>query len=152
MELGRPGSEASVAEALERPVVQVPVGGSISAGSVSASTAKPWFCDVIATWPVAGPATGWFAPRWPNFSLKVFAPSARPSSWWPRQIPKIGFAVGRASIVRIGAGERRRIAGPLERKMPSGRLEDLAAPARRREDRHAAGPACSRRTMLRFMP
>ena len=34
--------------------------------------------------------TGWFTPRWPNFILNVRPPSASPSSWCPRQIPKIG--------------------------------------------------------------
>ncbi|KFC52917.1 hypothetical protein GY12_15560 [Micrococcus luteus] len=34
-----------------------------------ASTAKPWFWEVMATRPVALSSTGWFGPRWPNFSL-----------------------------------------------------------------------------------
>ena len=34
--------------------------------------------------------TGWFWPRFPNWSLVVFAPTASPASWFPRQMPKMG--------------------------------------------------------------
>ena len=58
-----------------------------SAGSPGA-TAKPWFCAVTSTRFVPVTRTGWFAPRWPNGSLNVSRPSASPTSWWPRQMPK----------------------------------------------------------------
>jgi hypothetical protein len=34
--------------------------------------------------------TGWLAPRWPNFSLNVSPPIARPRIWCPRQMPNTG--------------------------------------------------------------
>ena len=37
--------------------------------SERSSTAKPWFWEVMSTLPVRRSCTGWFAPRWPNFSL-----------------------------------------------------------------------------------
>ena len=61
-----------------------------SGGSVSARTAKLWFCEVICTLPVASSFTGWLHPWCPNASLHVFAPQARASSWWPRQMPMTG--------------------------------------------------------------
>src|SRR5205823_3644908 len=33
------------------------------------STAKPWFCEVRSILSPMTSRTGWFAPRWPNFSL-----------------------------------------------------------------------------------
>ena len=59
-------------------------------GSVSASTAKPWFWLVMLTRPLARSFTGWLAPWWPNFILKVLAPEASAMIWWPRQMPKVG--------------------------------------------------------------
>ena len=59
-------------------------------GSVSGSTAKPWFWLVMSTWPPSKSLTGWLAPWWPNFILSVRAPEARPMIWWPRQMPKVG--------------------------------------------------------------
>ena len=47
-----------------------------AARSESASAAKPWFCEVISTLPVASFRTGWLQPRWPNFSLYVRPPRA----------------------------------------------------------------------------
>src|SRR3989304_497778 len=63
------------------------------------------------TRPLRRSLTGWLAPRWPNFSLKVRAPSARPRIWCPRQIPKIGTrpprprtAAPAVPVVRARAG------------------------------------------------
>src|SRR5712692_5994002 len=67
---------------------------------VSPRTAKPWFCDVISTCPVCTSRTGWLPPRWPYGSFTVSPPRASPSSWWPRQIPKIG-TVPSASSRRV---------------------------------------------------
>ena len=61
------------------------------AGSVFASTAKPWFWLVMLTRPLSRSFTGWLAPWWPNFILKVFAPEASAMIWWPRQMPKVGM-------------------------------------------------------------
>ena len=41
------------------------------AGSVFSSTAKPWFWLVMLTRPLSRSFTGWLAPWWPNFILKV---------------------------------------------------------------------------------
>ena len=71
------------------------------AGSVFSSTAKPWFWLVMKTRPVSRSCTGWFAPWWPNFIFIVFAPAARPSSWWPRQMPNTGVPV--PTISRIAS-------------------------------------------------
>ncbi len=54
-------------------------------------TAKPWFWEVMSIFPVSRSLTGWLAPRWPNGSLNVSRPTARQSSWWPRQMPTTGF-------------------------------------------------------------
>ena len=92
-------------QALDRAVVEVEVGelGGAEIGlpahrlvtldprlAARALTAKPWFCEVMSIRPVARSLTGWLAPRWPKGSLKVSRPTARQSSWWPRQIPKTG--------------------------------------------------------------
>jgi hypothetical protein len=42
--------------------------------------------------------TGWLAPWWPNFILKVFAPEASARIWWPRQIPKVGMPLSISSL------------------------------------------------------
>ena len=44
---------------------------STSFGREAASTAKPWFCDVISTFPVRRFKTGWLAPRCPKRSYKT---------------------------------------------------------------------------------
>ncbi len=93
----------------------------ISAGKLFGSTAKPWFCDVISTLPDSKSLTGWFAPRWPNFNLKVLPPNARPRIWWPRQIPKIGnAAVHERFHLTHNVIERRRVAGTIGQKNTRG--------------------------------
>ena len=62
-----------------------------SPAAIAGSTAKPWFWLVITTRPVSRSFTGWLAPWWPNFIFSVFAPEARPMSWWPRQMPNTGM-------------------------------------------------------------
>ena len=71
------------------------------AGSVAGSTAKPWFWLVMDTRPELDSLTGWFAPWWPNFILKVFAPEASAMIWWPRQMPKVGVPV--SMMARVAA-------------------------------------------------
>jgi sulfur-oxidizing protein SoxA len=51
------------------------------AGSVSSSTAKPWFWLVMLTRPVSRSFTGWLAPWWLFCILKVLAPEARAMIW-----------------------------------------------------------------------
>src|SRR5204862_254394 len=51
------------------------------------STAKPWFCEVRSILSPMTSRTGWFAPRWPNFSLYVFPPIASARIWFPGQMP-----------------------------------------------------------------
>ena len=70
---------APVPHPLEGLVVEVDVRrlpGRAAASSMR--TAKPWFCVVISTLLVRWLSTGWLAPRWPNFSLNVLPPRARP--------------------------------------------------------------------------
>ena len=47
--------------------------------------------EMTSAGPPSTSRTGWLAPRWPNLSLKVAAPKTRPSIWWPRQMPMMGF-------------------------------------------------------------
>ena len=68
----------AVTQPFDGAVVQVEVRDLDVGRQRAGSTAKPWFCDVISTLPVSSYFTGWFAPRWPNFSLNVLPPSARP--------------------------------------------------------------------------
>ena len=76
MELDGASTLAGERKALDRAVVERDMGDL----GPSPQTAKPWFCDVTSTWPVARSSTGWFAPRWPNGSFAVEKPAARPSS------------------------------------------------------------------------
>ena len=62
----------------------------LAAGSVAASTVTSWFWAVTWTRPVSTSRTGWFAPWCPNRRRRVSAPAARPTIWWPRQIPSSG--------------------------------------------------------------
>ena len=66
-----------VAQALDGVVVEIDVRDlDVRRAALAASTAKPWFCAVMATLPLRRSLTGWLPPRWPNFSLKVFPPNA----------------------------------------------------------------------------
>ena len=77
------------------------------AGSDASSTAKPWFWLVMLTRPLSRSFTGWLAPWWPNFILKVFAPEASAMIWWPRQMPKVGMPVS----ISLARGGDRVVAG-----------------------------------------
>src|SRR5699024_2211033 len=101
----------------ERP----PAWGATCSPSSGTSTAKPWLWAVIATCPVSRSCTGWLMPRWPNFSLYVSKPRARPSSWLPKQIPKKGTPASSTprssstcSVAAAGSP------GPLEKNTASG--------------------------------
>ena len=80
-------------------------------------------------------APGWFAPRWPKGSLKVSCPVARPSSWWPRQIPKTGVRPRRSRTTAVSSTSGSGSPGPFERTTPSWRGERVGVD-RVRVDRH----------------
>lgn len=50
-------------------------------GTLSTSTAKPWFCDVMKQRLVSSWVHGWLTPRLPYFILNVVKPAASASSW-----------------------------------------------------------------------
>ena len=83
------------------------------------ATAKPWFWLVTSTRPLRRSSTGWLAPRWPNGSLNVSWPVARPSSWWPRQIPSTGTRPSRRSISRTSSPSGCGSPGPFESRTAS---------------------------------
>ena len=86
----------------------------LSAGMLSASTWNSWLCEVTRTVPRSSSPTGWLPPWWPNGRREVVAPMARPSTWWPRQMPSSGMR--RSSSARVsatGAVEPHRVAGAV---------------------------------------
>ena len=58
-------------------------------------------------------STGWFAPRWPKGSLYVRCPAARPRSWWPRQMPRMGTRAERVAHDLRLCLQRLRVAGAV---------------------------------------
>jgi hypothetical protein len=58
-------------QALQVPSNRLTWRGAHVAGSAFSSTAKPWFWLVMLTRPLSRSFTGWLAPWWPNFILKV---------------------------------------------------------------------------------
>ena len=87
----------------------------------SPSSAKPWFCAVTATRPVAWSITGTLMPRCPNTILYVERPSARPRIWLPKQMPNSGIPA--PSTSRVTPTMWSAVAGspgPLDRNTPSG--------------------------------
>ena len=125
--LHREGRDVEAAQPLDDAVVEpdvadldpAEVGGT--AASSGASTAKPWLCAVTSTRPVARSSTGWLMPRWPYPSLYVPSPSARPSSWLPKQIPKNGRPRREHRPQQVDrAGRAAGSPGPLEKNTPSG--------------------------------
>mmetsp|Transcript_8900 Transcript_8900/g.26193 ORF Transcript_8900/g.26193 Transcript_8900/m.26193 type:complete len:246 (-) Transcript_8900:511-1248(-) len=96
-------------------------------GSLSASSAYPWFCGVMKQRLESRLTTGWFWPRLPKGSLYVVAPAARPSSWLPRQIPKSGLTGSSPDSIAAMASRMwptvlsaiAGLPGPLDRKRPS---------------------------------
>ena len=102
-----------------------------------------------------GPSPGGCAPRWPNFSLNVLPPSARPRIWWPRQMPNIGTSdVDELLHVVDGVRQRRRIAGAVAQedavraRRPAGPTAGAVAGNTRTSQPYAA----SRRRMFHLMP
>jgi hypothetical protein len=72
------GRPVGAGQALQRAVEQADMGGTqVGRQGLFSSTAKPWFWLVMLTRPVSRSLTGWLAPWWPNFILKVRAPEAR---------------------------------------------------------------------------
>src|ERR1700731_4227170 len=84
----------------------------------------------------------------------VLAPTARPSIWWPRQMPNTGFFSISARITGtayapVAAGSP----GPLERKMPSGLSARMSAASVRAGTTVTVQPSpASWRRRLRLMP
>ena len=106
------------------------------------------------TRPVATSCTGWLAPRWPNLSLKVPAPNARPSTWWPRQMPRIGaLPIELLDRRRPGSRGRRGRRGRARRgcRRASARGCRLLRRLRAASSRGSRGRE-SRRRMLYFTP
>ena len=95
-------------------------------GKLSSSTANPWFWLVISMvlFPIF--LTGWFIPRWPNFSLKVFAPNAIAKIWWPKQIPNIGFFPSICFTVSIPYLTAAGSPGPFDKNTPSGSNDKIS--------------------------
>ena len=119
----------------------------------SACTAKPWFCTVTSTRPVRASRTGWFAPRWPNGSLNVSSPSARPSSWWPRQMPKSGTRPSSPRTVSIGPCSTARSPGPLPTSTARGWSSRIASASQSPGTTATSTPvAASRRGIERLQP
>ena len=84
-----------------------------SRGSVSPTTSTSWFWAVICTRPVCRSLTGWLAPWWPKRKRRVSAPAARPTIWWPRQMPSRGRPSAMAARAsRDRPIEARRVARP----------------------------------------
>ena len=105
------------------------------------STANPWFWLVMSIRPVSRSLTGWFAPRWPNGSLNVSRPTARQSSWWPRQMPQTGTRADELAHRFDDVVERRRVAGAVreEDRVGLARHQVVGArPARVQLEVHAA--------------
>ncbi len=65
-------------------------------------------------------STGWLPPRWPNFILYVWPPSARPRIWWPRQMPNTGTLPSSARVLSMAYVQAAGSPGPFDRNTPSG--------------------------------
>ena len=91
------------------------------------STAKPWFWAVTSTRREPVTRTGWFAPRCPNGSLNVRRPSASPTSWWPRQMPKSGVRPSRSRTVCTGPSSWAGSPGPLPTSTADGSSSSTAS-------------------------
>ena len=108
---GGPGSRTPACRCAPGPAACRRTGTRASAAALPAaifsSTAKPWFWLVMLTRPLSRSFTGWLAPWWPNFILKVLAPEASARIWWPRQMPK----VGQAAVDQLARRRDRVVAG-----------------------------------------
>ena len=101
----------------------------------------------MSTRPLDASRTAWLPPWWPTGSRCVSAPAASASSWWPRQMPRIGGppSIARLASVRTAAicgVHARRVAGPRRQDdQVRGRGEDVrgAAVGRQHGDLEPAG-------------
>ncbi len=118
------------------------------------STWNSWFCEVTKTPPPARSWTGWLPPWWPNLSLDVVAPTARPSTWWPRQMPSRGTRrSSRAAQRRTAWGITAGSPGPLESMTPSGRWRRTSSRVASQGTSTTSAPRLrSARRLLRFTP
>ena len=111
-----------------------------AAGSDSPTTWTSWFWAVTWTSPRSTSWTGWFAPWWPNRSRRVSAPAARPTIWWPRQMPE-----QRPAVVDDRPRQR-----DLRRRAAPGRPARATGSRRRcRDDRTSAAVAVCGKTRTR---
>ena len=143
-------------EALQRAVEQRDVRDAATfAGSVSASTAKPWFWLVIITPPVLQFLHRMVGAVVAELHLQVRAPVARPSSWWPRQMPNTGMSRGedfadRGDCVVAGLRVARAIGKEHAVRLQCQRLRQPVVWAGTTVTRQPT--SASRRRMLRLMP
>ena len=111
-----------VAQALDRAVVQVALADDEAAVGGAASRRRPRPRGSGPS-PARGrtrrPCTGWFAPWWPKRRRRVSAPAARPTIWWPRQMPSSGRPSSIAACARrTGPSSRDGSPGPGDRTRP----------------------------------
>ena len=88
-------------------------------GSESASTWNSWFWLVMCTRPDSRSLTGWLAPWWPNFRREVVPPAARPTIWWPRQMPISGILPSASLASLTGPSSTDGSPGPFDSTSPS---------------------------------
>src|SRR6266480_4429894 len=125
----------------------------VTSTSPESATAKPWFWTVTSTRPLRSSRTGWLAPRCPNGSLNVSSPSASPSSWWPRQMPKSGTWPSSSRTVSIGPSSTAGSPGPFETSTARGSVSRTASSSHEPGTTTTSSPHSARRRGIeRFVP
>ena len=117
------------------------------------STANPWFWHVISTFPVALFSTGWFAPRWPNLSLKVCGAAGQAQKLMPQANAEDRLLAQEFTDRVLGIVDRLRIARPVGEKDAVGsraRISSAVAVPGRTVTRQPMSNRC--RAMFYFMP
>ena len=89
------------------------------------TTAKPWFCDVTNALLLSRLRTGWLCPRLPKGMRAMSPPAARPRTWLPMQMPKVGLPCSSAlrRILTVSVQHSRGSPGPFETNRPSKSIE-----------------------------
>ncbi len=123
-------------------------------GNESPTTWTSWFWAVTWTTSISRSRTGWFAPWWPNRSRVVSAPAARPTIWWPRQIPSSGRPSSMIAFASAtGPSSRAGSPGPGDRIRPSmSRARATDARDRVRQDPDPGAAAAHRQDDVRLEP
>src|SRR5439155_11726861 len=125
----------------------------VTSTSPESATAKPWFWTVTRTRPLRRSRTGWLAPRCPNGSLNVSSPSARPSNWCPRQMPKSGTRPSSSQTVSIGLSSTAGSPGPFETSTARGSVSRTASASHDPGTTTTSSPHPARRRGIeRFVP